>query len=176
MIFQPLELEGAYLIKPELNQDERGFFARSFCKQEFLSHGLEGEFVQCSVSYNKKKGTLRGMHFQLPPKEEIKLVRCTNGAVYDVIVDMREKSKTYRRWISLELTEDNKHTLYIPKGFAHGFKTMLDKSEVFYQMSTPYFEGLSSGFRWDDPCVDIKWPLRDLIISQKDLSYPDLNL
>ncbi len=174
MIFEALELDGSYLIKPELNCDERGFFARGFCKKEFQKHHLVDEFVQCNISFNKKKGTLRGMHYQLAPHEETKLVRCTKGSIYDVIVDIRENSKTLGRWLSVCLNETNRHVLYVPKGFAHGFITQEDSTEIFYQMSCDFSEEAATGFAWNDQSIDIHWPDGEMIISSKDKQLPML--
>lgn len=173
MIFEALSLKGAYLIKPEPHHDERGFFARSFCKQEFQKVGLVDEYVQCSLSYNKKKGTLRGMHYQLPPHQETKLVRCNQGAIYDVIVDIRLLSPTYKQWLAVELTQGNGYILYIPAGFAHGFLTLQDDTEVSYQISTFYVEKAANGFRWNDSTFKIQFPNSPIIISEKDAQYAD---
>lgn len=172
MQFEPLKLAGAYLIRPEPIRDERGFFARSFCAREFAAHGLKDSFVQCNISWNARKGTLRGMHFQLPPHEEVKLVRCTAGAIYDVIVDLREGSPTRGQWVAVELTAANRHMLYVPEGFAHGFKTLVDDTEVFYQMGSFYVAGAAAGLRYDDPALAIDWPPGEIVISERDLSYP----
>ena len=174
MKFVETALQGALIIHPELIEDERGFFARTFCRSEFEARGLDGELVQCSISFNRKKGTIRGMHLQLPPCEETRLVRCTRGAIYDVIVDLRPDSPTYCKWIAAELTEANRHQLYIPPGFAHGFQTLIDDCEVFYQMSAFYAPECSSGVRWDDPALKIEWPQPVTVISARDRSYPDL--
>ena len=176
MIFEPLALDGAYLIKPELHEDERGFFARSFCKEEFKAHGLVDEFVQCDISYNRKKGTLRGMHYQLPPHEETKLVRCTKGRIYDVIVDIRKESQTRGKWCGIELTDSNQHMLYIPNGFAHGFLTLADDTEVFYQMSTPYNPDTARTMYWNHESVSIDWPFEPNIISSQDNNATDYPL
>jgi dTDP-4-dehydrorhamnose 3,5-epimerase len=168
MIFTPTSLKGAYLVDPELAQDERGAFARTFCQNEFRERGLRDFFVQCNISFNKKKGTLRGMHYQAAPHEEAKLVRCTAGAIYDVIVDLRPDSSTYRQWTSVELTAANRRALYIPEGLAHGFQTLCDDSEVFYQMSEFYHPECARGFRWNDPQFAIQWPTATLIISGSD--------
>ena len=173
MIFEELALMGAYLIKPEPHFDERGYFVRSFCKQEFQAHGLVDEYVQCNISFNKKKGTLRGMHYQSRPNQETKLVRCCRGAIYDVIVDIRQQSSTYKQWLGFELTQDNGLFLYIPEGFAHGFLTLQNDSEVFYQMSTVYVAEAAFGFRWNDPLFKIKLPRLPEIISEKDMQYTD---
>lgn len=168
MIFEELSLKGAYLIKPDLHRDERGFFARSFCKQEFQTLGLVDEYVQCNISYNNKKGTLRGMHYQVSPHQETKLVRCTQGAIYDVIIDIRQDSLTYKKWLALELTADNRAMLYLPEGFAHGFLTLQDNTEIFYQMSVPFKKGFDRTIRWDNLQVGIEWPFTHIVISEKD--------
>ena len=173
MIFTPCKLAGAFIIDLELASDERGFFARTFCEKEFENRGMKGRFVQCNLSFNKKKGTLRGMHYQAAPHDEAKLVRCTAGALYDVIVDMRRSSPTFKQWLSTELTADNRRALYVPEGFAHGFQTLCDDTEVFYQMSKFFRPELAGGFRWDDPEFGIQWPLIDTIMSWKDRNYAD---
>ena len=174
MKFIETALKGALIIHPELVEDERGFFARTFCRNEFAARGLNPELVQCSISFNRKKGTIRGMHLQLPPCEEIRLVRCTRGAIYDVIVDLRSESPTFRKWIAAELTEANRHQLYVPAGFAHGFQTLGDDCEVFYQMTEFYAPQYSFGVRFDDPALKIDWPQPVTVISARDRSYPDL--
>jgi dTDP-4-dehydrorhamnose 3,5-epimerase len=171
MIFTETVLEGAFIIEPERIVDERGFFARSWCQREFKEHGLEENVLQCNISYNKKRGTLRGMHYQMPPFAETKLVRCTRGALYDVIVDLRPDSKTFLKWIAEKLTADNLKMLYVPKGFAHGFQTLEDDTEVFYQMSQIYAPEYSHGVRWDDPLFSIVWPDAERTISSKDQQY-----
>ena len=173
MIFTETRLKGAYIIEPEKFEDERGFFARTFCRREFESHGLNPNVVQCNISYNKKKGTLRGMHYQIAPFEEAKLVRCTKGAIYDVIIDLRPTSSTYCQWISEELTEDNYRMLYVPEGFAHGFLTLSEDAEVFYQMSEFYMPEYARGIRWNDPSFNISWPIDVAVISEKDKTLPD---
>jgi len=173
MIFIETKLAGAYIIKPELYQDERGFFARTWCQREFTQHGLNRHLVQCNISFNEKKGTLRGMHFQLPPYAEAKLVRCTMGAIYDVIIDLRLDSPTFKEWVAVELTSQNRAMLYIPAGFAHGFQTLADQSEVFYQMSEFYHPESACGVRWNDIAFRIEWPINDLVMSPKDIGYPD---
>ena len=173
MIFTETALKGAFIIEPEQLSDERGFFARTWCQKEFLNHGLNPNIVQCSISYNRKKGTLRGMHYQAAPHEEIKLVRCTAGAIYDVIVDLRKDSSTFRKWISAELNEENRKMLYIPAGFAHGFQTLADNTEVFYQMSEFYTASHARGIRWNDPAFDLQWPAAMQVISEKDANWPD---
>ncbi len=172
MIFTETILNGSYLIDMEPVEDERGFFSRSFCRKEFSSHGLKTNIAQCNVSFNKKKSTLRGMHFQIPPKAEAKLVRCTRGAIYDVIIDLRPQSVTYCKWAAFDLTAQNCKALYIPEGFAHGFQTAEDNSEVFYQMFETYAPDYAAGVRWDDPAFGITWPLNNPIMSEKDLRYP----
>lgn len=173
LIFAEIELNGAFLIEPERIEDKRGFFARSWCKREFDQHGLKTEFVQCNISFNRKRGTLRGMHYQSAPYEETRLVRCTKGAIYDVIIDLRPDSQTFLEWFSIELTEDNRKMLYIPEGFAHGFLTLKDNTEVFYQMSKFYAPGHAKGVRWNDPAFNIMWPIDVKVISQKDKKIPD---
>jgi len=168
MIFTETKLNGAFIIDLELIKDERGFFARTWCKNEFEAHGLNINLVQCNTSFNKKKGTLRGMHYQAPPYEEAKLVRCTMGAVYDVIIDIRKESKTFMQWFASELTAQNRKMLYVPEGFAHGFQTLEDNTEVFYQMSEFFHPNHSAGIRWDDPAINIKWPIPEVVISKKD--------
>ena len=173
MIFLPTNLRGACIIDPQRLEDDRGFFARTFCQEEFAVHGLKADFVQCNISFNVRKGTLRGMHYQDKPHEEAKLVRCTRGSIFDVIVDIRKESATYRKWISTKLTADDHRMLYIPEGFAHGFQTLEDGSEVFYQMSEMYRPECARGIRWNDPVFDIAWPLPNPIISARDAGYPD---
>ena len=172
MIFSEMELCGAYLVDIESMHDERGFFARSWCGDEFEAHGLNPALVQCNISYNKKKGTLRGMHFQIAPHEEAKLVRCVRGAIYDVIVDLRPDSSTYCCWQGVELNEENRRALYVPEGFAHGFYTLADDTEISYQMSSRFVPGSSAGIRWDDPAIAIQWPEQPTCMSEKDRSYP----
>ncbi len=173
MIFTETKLKGAYIIELETLEDERGFFARSFCQREFEKHGLNLRVVQCNVSYNKKKGTLRGMHYQVPPHEEAKLVSCIRGAIYDVIIDLRPDSATYCQWFALELSAENYKMLYVPEGFTHGFQTLEDNTIVFYLMSESYRPESARGVRWDDPVFGIRWPLPNRVMSKKDLSYPD---
>jgi dTDP-4-dehydrorhamnose 3,5-epimerase len=172
MIFTETELKGAFIIDLQKMEDDRGFFARSFCQNEFSKLSLKTNVAQCNISFNRKKGTLRGMHFQLPPKSESKLVRCTKGKIYDVLVDLRSESATYCQWLAVELSGDNRKALYIPERFAHGFQTLEDNSEVFYQMFEYYAPEYSTGFRWNDPMFSIKWPLQNPFISEKDFSYP----
>jgi dTDP-4-dehydrorhamnose 3,5-epimerase len=174
MIFTPLELPGAWLIRPELITDERGAFARTWCSRELQTRGLNPQMVQCNISFNIRRGTVRGMHFQRAPHAETKLVRCTHGAIQDVIVDIRADSPTFGRWLSCELSADNRAALYVPEGFAHGFQTLTDNAEVFYQMSREHHPGSAAGLRWNDPAIDIRWPLEISVISAKDQSWPDL--
>lgn len=173
MIFTETKLKGAYIIEPERLSDERGFFARTWCQKEFQMHGLNTNVVQCNISYNIKKGTLRGMHYQAAPHEEAKVVRCTRGAIYDVIIDLRPGSQTVKHWIGMELTEHDRRMLYIPEGFAHGFLTLRDDTEVFYQMSEFYEASHARGVRWNDPAFGIQWPAAVSIISEKDSLYTD---
>ena len=174
MRFTPTQLEGAFIVELDRIEDERGFFARSWCAAEFESHGLDARTVQCNISFNRKRGTLRGMHYQNPPHEEAKLVRCTQGAIYDVVVDIRADSPTYRQWVGVELTAESRRMLYVPKGFSHGFQTLADDSEVFYQMSEAYCPEAAAGFRHDDPAVSIAWPVGRKIVSDKDMALPPL--
>jgi dTDP-4-dehydrorhamnose 3,5-epimerase len=174
MRFTELSLSGLFLIEPELLQDERGFFARTWCQSEFAEHGLNPQLVQCNVSFNHRQGTLRGLHYQAAPHAEDKLIRCTRGRIFDVAVDLRSESPTYLHWFGIELTQDNLRMLYIPRGFAHGFQTMVDQSEVFYQMSQAYHPASAQGVRWNDPAFGIDWPpTSQRIISQRDRNYPD---
>jgi len=175
MLFTETKLKGAFLIDIRKLEDERGFFARTWCQREMGEHGINVHIVQANTSMNLKKGTLRGMHFQKRPYEEAKLVRCIRGAVYDVIVDLRPESSTFKKWFSVELTEDNYKTLFIPEGFAHGFITLKDNSEITYMMSQFYTPGYEGGFRWDDPAINIEWPVNVNVISQKDKNLPHLN-
>jgi dTDP-4-dehydrorhamnose 3,5-epimerase len=175
MIFKALPLNDAFLIELERLEDERGFFARTFSTEEFAAHGLAAAVAQCSVSYNRRQGTLRGLHFQAPPHDEIKLVRCTRGAAFDVIVDLRPTSPTFKQWVSVELSADNHALVYIPRGFAHGFQTLVDDTELFYQISTPHVPKAARGIRWDDPEIAVVWPAADRrVISARDLTLPTL--
>ena len=174
MIFQELSIPGVWLIEPEKQADHRGFFARAWCQREFEARGLTTSFVQGNISFNKKKGTLRGLHYQAPPYEEAKLVRCTQGALYDVIVDLRQDSPALGQWLAVDLSAENYRMLFIPAGVAHGFQTLADNTEIFYQMSEFYQADAARGIRWDDPELNITWPLPEPIISPKDLSFDDL--
>lgn len=173
MIFTETKLRGAFIIDPEPRADHRGFFARSFCAREFAEHGLNERVVNTNISSNIAKGTLRGMHFQRPPYAEAKLVRCTRGAIYDVIVDLRADSPTFKQWVGVELTADNYRQLYVPEGFAHGFQTLEDHTDVVYQVSEFYTPGAEGGLRFNDPSFAITWPLAVAVISDKDAAWPD---
>jgi len=174
MKFIETELKGAFIIEPERAEDERGFFARTFCVQEFSAHGLDPAVVQCNISYNQRRGTLRGLHYQVPPHAEARLVRCTAGAVYDVVVDIRPDSPTFKRWLGVELSVENRKMFYVPEGYAHGFQTLADGTELFYQMSKAYAPLAARGIRWDDPAIGISWPMKPLVVSARDRSYPAL--
>jgi dTDP-4-dehydrorhamnose 3,5-epimerase len=173
MDFQPLAIAGAYLIDPLPTSDERGMFLRTYCRNEFEQHGLDATIAQSSASFNRRKGTLRGMHYQREPHAETKVVRCSRGAVFDVILDLRRESSSYRQWQAVELSESNHRMLYIPKGVAHGFLTLSDASEVVYQISEFYHPESSDGVRWDDPAFAISWPAIPSVISDRDRGYPD---
>jgi dTDP-4-dehydrorhamnose 3,5-epimerase len=173
VIFSPTALDGVWQIDLERHTDPRGHFARSFCAREFSAHGLPSNFVQCNVSFNTHRGTLRGMHWQADPHPDGKLVRCTSGAIFDVAVDLRQGSPTLYRWMGVELTARNGRALYVPAGFAHGFQTLADASEVFYQMTEVYHGDLARGARWDDPAFAIAWPLPPGKMSERDKAWPD---
>lgn len=173
MIFIPTQLVGVFEIRPEPRSDERGFFARSWCKQEFEEHRLNPRLVQCNISFNHRKSTLRGMHYQEAPHEEAKLVRCTRGSVYDVVLDLRPASATFKQWIAVVLTADERNMVYIPEGCAHGFLTLEDNTEVFYQMSEFYSPESARGVRWDDPAFQIEWPAPVEVISDRDQAFSD---
>lgn len=168
MNFIPSEVPGAYIIEPERREDERGFFARTFCAEEFRARGLRPEFVQCGVAFNKRRGTIRGLHYQTAPHEEAKLVRCTRGSIYDVVVDLRPASATLHRWIAVELTASNGRMLYVPEGCAHGYQTLEDGTEVFYQMSACYRPESARRIRWDSPRFEIAWPIDNPMVSTAD--------
>jgi dTDP-4-dehydrorhamnose 3,5-epimerase len=176
MIFTETELPGAFIIDVERMSDERGFFARSWCEDEFAAHGILMPPLQANVSSNPRRGTLRGMHYQLPPHEETKLVRCTRGAIYDVIVDLREESPTYGKWLGVELTADSFRMLFVPGRFAHGFITLTDNTDVCYQVSAKYAPGAERGLRWNDPAIGIQWPFQPNLVSEKDQRHPDFQL
>ena len=175
MKFVETELKGAFIIEPEILEDERGFFARTWCRKEFEQYGLNPKMAQCNISFNRNKGTLRGMHYQAPPFEEAKLVRCTMGAVHDVIIDLRPNSKTFMQWIDVELSAENRRMIYIPEGFAHGFLTLENDTEVFYQMSEFYAPEYARGVRWNDPKFSVQWPDDVRIISEKDKNFKDFD-
>jgi dTDP-4-dehydrorhamnose 3,5-epimerase len=171
--FTPTLIQGAFLVHIEPIEDERGFFARTWCREEFSRQGLSPDLLQSSVSFNRSRGTLRGMHYQVAPHQEAKLVRCTMGTIYDVIVDLRPDSQTLRRWIGVELSAVSRRMLFIPEGLAHGFITLQDDTEVLYQMSGAYHAESARGVRWDDPAFAIRWPTAPRLISERDRTYPD---
>jgi dTDP-4-dehydrorhamnose 3,5-epimerase len=174
MTFTPTSIEGLRLIDMDRHVDERGWFARTWCGDELLDHGISPALSQCSSSFNAKRGTLRGMHYQNAPFEEAKIVRCTRGAIMDVALDLRIGSPTYRKWLSFELSADNGRALFIPKGCAHGFQTLCDDTEVLYMIDVSYVPGVGTGVRWNDPAFGIQWPLADeAILSERDATYPD---
>lgn len=173
MHFHELEIPGAYRVEPERIEDDRGFFARTFCRQDFAAHGLEAAVAQCNVSWNRRRGTVRGMHFAVAPAAECKLVRCTRGAVHDVLLDLRPGSPAFRRHASARLDAMNRHALYVPTGVAHGFQTLEDDTELLYQMSTAYDPACARGVRWSDPAFTIAWPLEISAISERDLAFAD---
>jgi dTDP-4-dehydrorhamnose 3,5-epimerase len=173
MILTETRLNGAFVVSPERHADFRGYFARTFCEREFADRGLKTHFVQSSVSYNQRKGTLRGMHFQAHPRQETKLIRCTRGAIFDAIIDLRPDSFTYKQHFALELSAQNGEALYVPEGFAHGFQTIEDETEVSYQMTEFFAPELARGVRWDDPAFQIVWPEADArVILERDRNYP----
>lgn len=172
-MFIETALKGAFVIEPEKQEDVRGFFARTFCGAEFARYGLDATVVQSSVSFNRRKGTLRGMHYQVAPFEETKLVRCTMGSIHDVILDLRSGSPTYKRFFSVQLSAQNRKAVYVPHGFAHGFQTLDDDSEVLYQMSVPYSPEHARGVRWNDPAFAIEWPAAKRVMNERDRNYPD---
>jgi dTDP-4-dehydrorhamnose 3,5-epimerase len=173
MTFHETKIPGVFEIRLECTPDERGFFARTWCQTEFKQHGLNPKLVQCNISFNTRKGTLRGMHYQSAPFAETKLVRCTNGAIYDVVIDLRPQSQTFKSWTSAVLTAENRNMLYVPEGCGHGFLTLEDGSEVFYQMSEVYNADSARGVRWNDPAFQITWPAEVEVISERDRTYPD---
>jgi dTDP-4-dehydrorhamnose 3,5-epimerase len=175
MLFSETPLKGSYLINLEKREDDRGFFARFFCKNEFEGLGLDYNIVQINNSLSKDKGTLRGVHYQLTPKEETKIVRCIKGKLYDVIVDLRKDSATFLKWFGAELSEENRTMMYVPKGFAHAFLTMTENTEAFYLTTEFYAPELERGIRWNDPKIGIKWPFAPVVISEKDNKHPDFD-
>jgi dTDP-4-dehydrorhamnose 3,5-epimerase len=175
MKFEPSELAGACMIELEPHPDDRGFFARTFCEREFGEHALPTRFPQCNLSRNTRAGTLRGMHYQAAPHREAKLVRCVRGAIYDVIIDLRVASPTRFAWLGVELSADNGRALFVPEGFAHGFVTLSDESDVFYHMTELYTPHGARGLRWDDPRFAVRWPRRPSVMSERDATYPDFD-
>lgn len=171
MQFTETNLKGAFIVDLDLRSDDRGAFARTFCAKEFAEHGLKPTVAQCNLSFNHEAGTLRGMHYQIPPAAETKLVRCTKGAIYDVIIDMRPDSPTYMQHIGVELTADNRRALYVPELFAHGYQALTDEAEVVYQVGEFYTPGYERGIRYDDPAFNIQWPMPVTVISEKDAAW-----
>jgi dTDP-4-dehydrorhamnose 3,5-epimerase len=175
MKFSRTTLDGLWLIELELREDERGFLARTYCENEFAAHGLNTRWPQSNLTLTKQRGMIRGMHFQAEPKPEIKLIRCSGGAIFDVLVDVRPDSKTFGKWEGFELSAANRRTLYVPGGFAHGFQCLTDNCEVFYTMSEFYVPELARGIRWNDPAVNIRWPLAEATLSDRDKNLPLLS-
>ena len=173
MLFNKTAISGVFGIEIEPHVDERGFFGRTWCRRDFDALGLNSNLAQCSISFNSHKGTLRGMHYQEKPSAEAKLVRCTRGAIYDVALDLRRESPTFRQWLAMTLTADQRNMIYVPEGCAHGFLTLADDTEVFYQISEFYDPGAARGVRWDDPAFQIVWPDKPVVISERDRTYPD---
>jgi dTDP-4-dehydrorhamnose 3,5-epimerase len=173
MIFRPLAVAGACLIDIEPHEDHRGFYAQSFSAREFTTHGMTATFVEGGMSYNARRGTVRGMHMQLAPHAQAKLVRCCRGAIYDVIIDLRKESASYGRWVALELSASGKTMLHVPEGFVHGFQTLTDDVEVLYQMSAYYHPEAEVGVRWNDPRFGIRWPIADVVLSERDRNFAD---
>ena len=176
MTFTPTAVEGAWLVDLDKRVDERGFFARAWCRDEFARQGLTPHLAQSNVAFTSAAATLRGLHYQVTPHQEAKLVRCTAGAIFDVLVDLRPDSPTFKRWLGVELTADNRRMLYVPEGCAHGYLTLRDNSETFYQVSAPYAQAAERGVRWNDPAFAIEWPMTPRIISAKDRELPDFHL
>jgi dTDP-4-dehydrorhamnose 3,5-epimerase len=176
VIFRETPVAGVVIVEPERREDSRGFFARTWCQREFAEHGLDSRLVQCSLSWNRRRGTLRGLHLQAPPHAEAKLIRCTQGAIWDVALDLRRDSRTFRRHVGVELSADNHVMLYIAAGIAHGFQTLVDETEVCYQMSEFYAPEAGRGVRFDDPAFAIPWPIPDPIVLDRDRTYPDFVL
>jgi dTDP-4-dehydrorhamnose 3,5-epimerase len=176
MNFVPSPIAGAFIVEMEPVADERGFFARFWSREEFRAAGLNPNIEQNSISFNREQGTLRGLHYQAAPHEEVKLVRCTRGAIWDVIVDLRSDSSTFRRWFAVELTPNNGNMLYVPAGFAHGFQTLARETEVLYQISEAYHPELARGVRWNDPAFQIEWPIPNPILSPRDRQFADFEL
>ncbi len=176
MIFVETAIPGTWILEPELRNDERGFFARTWCQRELTERGLDVRVAQSSLSWNRRRGTLRGLHYQAAPFEEVKLVRCTRGAIHDVIVDLRAASPTFGRHVTLELSAANRRSLYIPRGLAHGFQTLEDDTELLYQISEFHVSEAGRGVRWNDPAFGIQWPIPDPIMNERDRGYPDFTL
>jgi len=175
MTFTETALDGVWMLDLAPHTDERGFFARAWCQRELEARGLQADLVQCNISFNARRGTLRGMHWQAAPHAETKIVRVTRGALYDVVVDVRPDSATFGGWVAVELTADNRRALYIGAGFAHGFQTLVDDTEIFYQMGTFYHPESARALRWDDPDVGVSWPIADPILSERDRHHPGLS-
>lgn len=173
MRFEPTSVAGAWLLEPEPHRDERGFFATLWETSDSRERGLETAFELCALSHNRQAGTLRGMHYQAAPREEVKVIRCVRGAIYDVLLDLRPDSPTYRRWTARELTAENRLAFYAPRGIAHGFQTLTDDAEVLYFISAPYDSALARGVRWNDPAFGIHWPLVPTVMSERDRTFPD---
>ncbi|RYH66890.1 MAG: dTDP-4-dehydrorhamnose 3,5-epimerase [Alcaligenaceae bacterium] len=173
MIISETRIQGVFVVDLERRADDRGYFARTFCEEEFDRHGLESRFVQCNSSFNVRRGTLRGMHYQAEPFPEIKLVRCTRGTIFDVAVDLRPDSPTFKAWVGVELSHDNSRALYVPAGCAHGFQTLTSDAEVLYMMGETYRNELACGVRWNDPAFAIDWPIDLPFLSERDATYPD---
>jgi dTDP-4-dehydrorhamnose 3,5-epimerase len=176
VIFHRTQIEGVVVVEPERLEDERGFFARTWDADEFVEWGLNPRLSQCSISHNRARGTLRGMHFQTAPYEEAKLVRCTAGSLFDVAVDLRDGSPTFAEWFGVELSAENRRALYVPEGCAHGFLTLEDACEVYYQISQAFKPQAARGVRWDDPAFGIAWPADVVVINERDRSYPDVSV
>lgn len=176
MRFTPTDLEGTYLVELEPIRDQRGFFARTFCRDSFRAQGLADEFVQSNIAWNQRKGTLRGLHYNQPPEAEAKLVRCTRGRLYDVALDLRQDSATFLHWSAFELSPENGRLLYVPPGIAHGYQALEDDTEVAYWMSSIYRPGAQTGVRWNDPAFGIHWPIASPLLSERDRSYPDFTI
>jgi dTDP-4-dehydrorhamnose 3,5-epimerase len=175
ILFKETKLKGGYVIEPEKFEDQRGFFARSFSQEEFAQHGLRSQFVESGISFNHRKYTVRGMHWQAPPNEQAKLVRCTRGAIFDVMIDLRPDSPTYKQWFGQELTAQNRLMLYIPEGFAHGYQSLADDTEMFYLLSSAYAPASERGVRWNDPAFAIAWPETErIILNERDRTFPDV--
>ena len=172
MKFTETKLCGAFVVTPDVIEDERGFFSRAFCRNEFQLRELEANVAQCNISFNRTGGTLRGMHYQVPPHQEVKLMRCTMGAVFDVIIDLRPGSRSYLDWFGVELSAENRRMLYVPRGFAHGYITLRENVEVYYQVSEFHARGSERGVRWNDPAFGIEWPIEPRVVSEKDRNHP----